>query len=41
MIREFILVGFIGLMPIVAHATNNGVGNQCQGNSCGDHGGDG
>ena len=41
MIRKFILVGFIGLMPIVAHATNNGVGNQCQGNSCGDHGGAG
>ena len=41
MIRKFILVGFIGLMPLMAHATNNGVGNQCQGNSCGDHGGAG
>ena len=41
MFRKFVLVGFIGLAPMIAHATNNGVGNQCQGNSCGVHGGNG
>ena len=41
MFRKFILVGFIGLAPMIAMADNNGQGNQCQGNSCGAQGGDG
>ena len=41
MFRKFILVGFIGLAPMIAMADNNGQGNQCQGNSCGVHGGNG
>jgi len=41
MIRKLVLVGFIGLVPLMAQATNNGQGNQCQGNSCGEHGGNG
>ena len=41
MFRKFVLVGFIGLAPMVAYAGNNGVGNECQGNSCGAHGGNG
>lgn len=41
MIKKLVLVGFIGLVPMMAHASNNGVGNQCQGNSCGAQGGNG
>jgi len=40
-IKKLVLIGFIGVLPLMAHATNNGQGNQCQGNSCGSQGGDG
>lgn len=41
MIKKLVLIGFLGLLPCMAYATNNGQGNQCQGNSCGAQGGNG
>lgn len=35
MIKTLVLVGFIGFLPVTVRAANNGVGNECQGNSCG------